>query len=315
MHLSQLNRWQWVAIGLFVGLIAGALANTVGGVDLDNPANSINTQRAFEDSILNPVVYWGVKYPQWKDVRVVRVYDPSRPSGLSYLVMGKHHARSPVRRPPRKPDPNFKVEYTDHLFRASQPYLPLNRQIADSAEPVRASANLFCRLAEALRLKEPEESKSVLGFLDQVRANNPGFTYSYQWWRRPRITMLVWTLGSVVVIGGVWPFIVCLLTHGKLFPPAPEKGIDLRKVSTGSPEPESKLFGAAAAGMDPLHRLEAELEARFSGSGAASSTEAATVDPDAKLTGEQPQAVAESPKVYEAKTDDYYPTQRQQRPK
>jgi hypothetical protein len=328
MSLASLRRWHWAAIGTTIGLIAGGIRANFDNLDLYN-ASGGERQAAFEQAVLTPVVYDGVTYPQWKDLYVLRVADPAANGGLRYTVIGQFHETSPYRTLKRGADGKPQLTWSEHFFKAPLPYVPLPTTALPQAAAVAApSLGGLARIAELLHLKEPEAPSSVLAFLDRVRAAHPGFSYSYHWWRRPRITVALWTAGMLLLVGGVWPFIASLIAFGTLLPPPREKRAPEPPRPAAAPAPpiqhaKPKVDEAALA---HLRELEAELEASLS-------AESATADKPARptskppapspspapqvLTGQRLEAAQVGPtesKVYEAKQDDFYPTERHHKP-
>jgi hypothetical protein len=328
MSLASLRRWHWAVIGTTLGLIAGGIRAKFDNLDLYNASGGEGRQVAFEKGVLTPVVYNGVSYPQWKDIYVLRVADPAAHGGLRYTVMGQYHESSPYRVLKRGADGKPEVRWSEHFYKAPLPYVPLTlTPLPQAAAP---SLGMLARIAELLRLKEPEEPGSVLAFLERVRLARPGFSYSYQWWRRPRITVAVWTVGMLAVVGGVWPFIASLIAFGTLVPPPRPK-----EPPPPAPRPQPVPPQAAQqarpkvdeAALAHLRELEAELEASLAAGTASADkpvgddvpptqTRASTPSPQV-LSGQRLEAVPAGPtetKVYEAKRDDYYPTERHHPP-
>jgi hypothetical protein len=326
MRFTTLRRWQYAVIGVILGSTAGAIRVYFQDLDLDNTTGGIGRQDLFERSILQPIVYDGISYPQWKDLYIVRVRDPSKESGLCYLVVGRYHESGQYRILSHTPDGKPDVKWSEHFFKAPEPYHPITPLPANAGQPTLPSLGPIARIAELLYLKEPEEPASVIAFLEQARAAHPGsFTYTYQWWRRPRLTIAAWTLGSLAVVGGIWPFIASLLAYGKLFPPPREKPVEPSQPAA-KPSPPAPPAAVSQAALEHLRELEAELEAGLSGAGVSSAQADGTgiASPPTSsaasprvLTGQRLEVAAGPPKddaVFEAKKDDFYPTERH-RPK
>ena len=322
MRFTKLSRWQYAVIGVILGLIAGTIRVYFQDLDLENTTGGIGRQDRFERSILEPIVYDGISYPQWKDLYIVRVRDPSKKSGLCYLVVGRYHESGQYRILSHTPDGKPDVKWSEHFFKSPEPYRSITPAPSKAGQLSLPSLGPIARIAEILYLKEPEEPASVIAFLEQFRATHPGsFTYTYQWWRRPRLTVAAWTLGSVIVVGGIWPFIASLLAYGKLFPPPREKPV-VPNQPASKPSPPPAPAAVSQAALEHLRELEAELEASLSGAGVsiaqvggtdvASPSTSPAVSPRA-LTGQRLEVVPEPPKddaIFEAKRGDFYPTER-----
>lgn len=107
------------------------------------------------------------------------------------------------------------------------------------------------------------EADTLLGFLKKVQATHPAWNirFTYAWWLEPKAQFAIWTLGGLLVIGGIWPFVVNLLSFGRLtHPPRPKKEADLSYV------PSVPEAAAAKATLDPaelaahIQELEKNLE-------------------------------------------------------
>jgi hypothetical protein len=66
----------------------------------------------------------------------------------------------------------------------------------------------------------------VREFLDALRAKRPNLKmpkYRYPWWEQPKFVVYTWTIGGLVVIGGIWPTVINLLVFRRFFRPKTEK--------------------------------------------------------------------------------------------
>src|SRR4051812_13610789 len=59
-------------------------------------------------------------------------------------------------------------------------------------------------LSEKLHLKDPDRADSALAYLKALKAQGR-VDFTYEWWRAPRVNMVMWMAGCLVVIGGIWP--------------------------------------------------------------------------------------------------------------
>ncbi len=327
--LQNLQRWHWVVIGIVVGIVIGTIKGNLDNVDLADVSGGMGQQDVFEKSILQPIVYDGVPYPQWQNVYVVRVDDPHRASGAAYTVLGKYHESGKYRIIERSSDGKPVVRWTERFYKAPSPYVPRSPIVGAMAQPaLKLELDGLRRLAEALHLKESEEPDSVISFLAKVQASQPGFSFQYKWWRRPRINFSVAILISVTAIGGVWPFVVNLLTYGKLFAPPREKPVKPSKPSVATKPSTPAKPAVTQADLTHLRQLEAEIEAKLAhhaGSAEGSiesvlqeTTTARSVVTAAPkvLSGERLEALPDEAKEaaeFKARKDDFYPTHRQHR--
>jgi hypothetical protein len=313
--MARLKRWQWIVIGLVVGLAAGMVAANFWGREVESLGSAINNQQRFEQS-LHPYKYRDEEVPRWKDVRVLRVNDPGGRNGMSYVVIGLNYTPSVSMGPRRTPEGKLDIRWVPTMYVAPSPYTPLTPVAA--AAPARAP--LLRRLAEWLQFKEPEEPNSVVDYLTAVGAARPDFTFTYQWWKRPRMTVATWTAGSVLVIGGIWPFLASLLAFGRLVPPREEKGIDLSKVRNTPTAPLQQRPTVTATDIDHLRQIEAAMAARLDTAQPAATPAptppAAPAPPPTRLAGGALEAAPEQHQPdaeFETKDDDFYPTEKRGR--
>jgi len=97
-----------------------------------------------------------------------------------------------------------------------------------------------------LPFKSPsgDEAPNMSAFLRDMKGQADWVSYKYAWWEEPKWTYTLWTIGCVVVIGGVWPSIIDLLIGAGLAKPrktkeekAAEKAY-LNRFGKGGREPE-----------------------------------------------------------------------------
>jgi len=154
---------------------------------------------------------------------------------------------------------------------------------------------------------------TVMAYLDHAR-----ISYRYAWWRDPKTAMTLWTGGSFVLIGLIWPTLLNLLAYGSIFQPAGEKGTDLSKVFSGSGRSKA---GAGLTDQDllALQTLESELESDLAQSAPAVVAPPASAPPKkpAELAATPVQAAAADHPTddgdFELKPTDYYPIARPKR--
>src|SRR5438105_392517 len=111
-----------MVIGLALGLIAGTIRAPFDDLDLYNASSGEGRQLAFERSLLEPISYDGVAYPQWKDLYVVRVEDRAGRGGLRYAVVGQFHEHGAQRAVAHAAGGKPAVRWTEHFFKAPLPY-------------------------------------------------------------------------------------------------------------------------------------------------------------------------------------------------
>ena len=156
-------------------------------------------------------------------------------------------------------------------------------------------------------------SGTVLDYLKTVK----GASFAYAWWRDPAWAIGLWTAGSFVVIGLIWPTLINLIAFGSFNQPKEEKGIDLSKVSSGT----SKSAPPKEVDLEAAAKMAAELEAKIKADAGAPSQhkpqKAAPAAPvlsggtlEADMTEQERQA-----KEFGKERDDFYPTERHVHPK
>ncbi len=180
------------------------------------------------------------------------------------------------------------------------------------------------RLFEKLRIKEPDPAGSVLDYLATIQAAT-GNGFEYYWWTQPRVRIAVWTAGSFVFFGLIFPTLVNIMVFGTLIRPKEEKAVSLKNVKA-TPQtaatPQSKV---TQGDWDQLKALEAELEKKLAGN---TVTDAAATPPEdfemeplekapPKLNEKTAEPVVVVPQTQEQhdfarKTGDFYPVERGQ---
>src|SRR5882724_11141819 len=158
-----------------------------------------------------------------------------------------------------------------------------------------------------------KDTGTVIDYLKTVK----GASFAYAWWRDPAWAIGLWTAGSFVAIGLIWPTLINLIAFGSFTRPKEEKGIDLSKVSSGS----SQHAAPKTLDLEAAAKMAAELEEK--------------IRADAGLPSPQPQAptiAAATPvltagaledtmteeqrraKEFGKERDDFYPTERHAHP-
>ena len=106
---------------------------------------------------------------------------------------------------------------------------------------------------------------SISAYLGEVKSKaNPELSYKYAWYRETWAVYLLWTSASMLLIGGVWPSAVSLMTGGGLGlrrEKSDEPEYDLSRYGKGKPESKpGARVGPSAAEMEEVRRLDEELE-------------------------------------------------------
>jgi len=229
----------------------------------------------------------------------------------TYAIAGVYYNGRPSANPKNN---QWEKVWHPYFFIAPYPYKP-TRQFAVSGTVPQIKPTLTDKLqtlAEKVHLKDPDPPDSALGYLKALKAQGR-IDYTYEWWRAPRVSMAAWIAGCLVVIGGLWPTLVNLLVYGTLSRPIEEKA----KLAKGSTTTTKAPAGPTDADLAQLKALEEELEAKLAAS--ASSTPLGPSDQPApaqlkKLTAKELEvaaaAKAAEDRLFAAKADDFYPTEK-----
>ncbi len=147
---------------------------------------------------------------------------------------------------------------------------------------------------------------TVANFLADVAGKDPSISYRFAWWATKPMTILLWTVGGLVVVGGIWPFVVNLLIGAGFGRPRPaEDEYDLSRFQS-----EADLNPAAVPNDEDglkLKALEEELSKNLEGGAFEQAPGAASPAPPMTLASEplQPAApVAEEDKDF---AGEFYP--------
>lgn len=160
--------------------------------------------------------------------------------------------------------------------------------------------------------------QTILTYLERVKAQHPHVRYRYAWERQPVWVYTFWIAGSVVMIGGVWPSLVSLLTGGGLGLTRDrheDNGYDLSRFGTGAESAAAAKSGPTVADAAQLASVEAELEQKLAGFAITGAADGGPAGPDhgqpRKLDGKPleaaPVAPAEEDKEYKG---EFYPVAR-----
>ena len=313
MRIAEFKRWQWIAISLVCGLAVGLVRQPLADADLNNYGNSLS-QVQFERALFQKIkLADGREWGRFKDPVVFKaqVQDPADPSRTkpAYVVFGSYHASSESEEGAGRWRASF--------FIADQPYKP----IFSVPPPVAGAAPAFSRrarsLAEAVRLKATEPADTVISYLERMQAAGR-VTFSYAWWREPRVSVVLWLLCSLAILGGLVPTLINLVVYGRLSQPPSEPASFL---SAADATPEAVRHGPSQQDLDRLNAMTDALEKKLQASAVSRSdiaAPAATPVPIRKLDATAVEVAAQhdsDSKEFGADKDDFYPTERHTHPK
>ncbi len=255
MRVEDLKRWHWIVIGLGLGLALG-YANARPAEHRMPKARQLLPPLEFEQALHAPAVGGN---PRIKDIVVYPVSD-----GLL------------VRMNLLTSEGGFggggggdKWNYQPAEIFALKPYKPYI--------PAQGLGRWQHSVNPNTPRKAPAPDYTVISYLRDVAQRNNKVTFRYAWWKEPKYVMAYWTLGMLVMVGGVWPFVLNLLIgagFGRKKEPEPDYDLDRFKS-----EEQAKVATVSAADDQELRahvdQLDHDLEASISGSAPASAEEQA----------------------------------------
>ncbi len=306
MRLERLHRWQWIFMGLVIGLIVAYVRQMYTDDVLSDYGNTMNTAEQFELSLSQD--YKGVRL--FKDLVI---YPIKLRGEQRFLVAGKFYPG----RPERQANGKIAAIWRPYCFIQEKPvYKPFNKleKLNKPGGP-----------DYALQWKAIT-NPSLLDFMNIMREAK-GINFRYAWWAEPKKSFSLWMGTGVLVIGGIWPFLVNLIAFGSLKAPPEEKGINLRKVkptATAASEVKVPKSAMTVQDMDQVELLASQLESNLAKAAADEPDDAAAAAAAAPTTGPAPikQLTAtvneraagfddhRDDKSFGANADDFYPTER-----
>lgn len=287
MNVASIRRWQWMILGLLAGAIYGYVREA--SADFTQDLASYNarriSQREFEAALTQKI--------------------QGRPC-LTDLVITPHHL------------PGTRQQ-TITLHVVSGLYCDGRTQIEEGQRALRwepayfVASTPYRTVAPSTRSADAKEFENVAAYLGSLSLREAvPFQYARWWWiTRPQF---VWTTVGFLLIGGVWPPVINLLTFGTMGRPRQARGISLRS-TPAAPAPHTK-----AADHSPddgaLAALEQALEASLADDAPAQpATTIAPSKPQIRVLDARDSmsasaiAVEAKPKDFGAEKEDFYPTE------
>jgi len=281
MSIRNVKRWQWILISLIIGAGFGYIQH-LPTADWRTAFGDTISQQHFEEGLVREQS--GLKW-----FRNVVVYPESIEDGnkrVRLLIVSGEYFDG------RLLEQNGKrvAVWNPRCFIAEGPYVPITPNARS------------------------KDTGTVIDYLKTVK----GASFAYAWWRDPAWAIGLWTGGSFVVIGLVWPTLINLIVFGSLGRPREEKGIDLSKVSSGRPHDGS----AKEVDLEAAAKMAAELEGKLG-------VDVAIPPPQQKVEKEKPATPVltagsleltmseeeRRAKEFGKERDDFYPTERHAHPK
>jgi hypothetical protein len=218
MAIRNVKRWQWILIGVLLGVALGYV-NQLPSTDWKQTYGEALTQHQFEQGLTKlqsetPWFHGLVVHPERVEAggKIVPIY----------VVAGEYYdGRQELQ------DGKRVAVWRPRCFVAETPFVP----VTPPADP----------LAE----------ETVLAYLKAV----PGVSFRYAWWQDPKWGVSLWVGGCTLVVGLIWPTVINLLVFGSLTRPREAKA-DLSKSADVEVPAVSPSFGGvggsdadAAAGV------------------------------------------------------------------
>ena len=287
MQIEKIRRWQWMLIALVVGgLIAGVRSFYGSDITISYP-NSINTQAAFERSLLLETA----NRRHFKDLKVFSIQLEGKPA---HAVCGEYFAgRAEFK------DDKRQAVWRDSWFAAPIPYEPT----LDLAQFSKPGGPDYAARYKAL------SNPTVVDFL-KILKEARNIDYTFAWWAEPKTAAILWVLTSLVVVGLVWPSIIYLIAFGSIFqPPAEKWNVGGATGATAATTPRNVDLSGVASMADQLEE-SLKQDARHHSDQAAAAAVAQA--PIRQLSSQAELAAIEAErqaKEFGQDKDDFYPTE------
>jgi hypothetical protein len=281
MLFQRITRWHWIAISVVVGVTLGGL-NRLNREDWSSTYGESLSKMQFAEAIARGST--GIGHLSHLVIYSEEIQLGPGNRQQVHIVSGQYD---------ESPSPN-----------ASRPA---------------ASATRVCFVAEIpfippIGAVSVPSSSTVLDYLDRMQ-----IPYIYAWWRDPKTAMSIWTTGSILLIGVVWPSLLNLLAYGSIFVPA-------AKVGVVADHPSGSSSGKSATPLSEqeraeLEQLQSEMTKNLENNPpdaaplAAMRSEAAPCELSVNPL-DSPTSVPDGPAIeFGIKQEDFYPTSRKPQPK
>lgn len=285
MKVQSIARWQWVILGVLLGLGLWSARRPDGQLPL--AGESLNNQHTFEQRLFSRIG----GQPLFKDVAVSRhviAADSAHPQPV-YLVTGKT-CDGTVK-------PDGKYHWNSAFYVARVPYRPTN-----------AAASFGVKLDSSLVFPRAGNEKTVVDFLRAAReAGNVQF--SNAWWRT--YPFWTWFDGSVLIVGILWPCVIDLIVYGRLIRPREKRPVSLVGVKGTS---AAKIPASTFASQTGTDDQAIDTQQPVADVAPVAST-ASVVRPLASDTPKAPVDDVKDHPSFQAKPEDYYPTEQRRKSK
>jgi len=281
MQFAALSRWHWIVIAVLIGLVIGLVRSAddgdLHGINVNGYGLILADQQQFENSLIQD--YEGTRLFSDPVIYPHRSTDAAGKPTLVYIVAGRYWDGHP-----REKNGKTVAEWLPRCFIATTPYKPRVGLSDGSGKVI-------------------QEFPTVIEFMGALR-NRYGVSCRYAWWA----VYPAWTsLGiCTVLIGGVWPIVINLLTWGRFTRPPEAKALSLWGVRAPKAPPSTPKPAVQYSGPDDL-----EEQLHSAATSNPTSEEAST--PNRLLATGPLDAVTQRPadeREFAADDDDFYPTER-----
>jgi hypothetical protein len=303
-------------VGLVVGFAIAQIRQMYTADVINDFGSSMNSSKQFEMALTDNFEYKGQKHPYFKDLTAYPLKHRDR---WTYVVTGMYCPG----RPERKANGGGAFVYRPSCFIQEK---PVYKPVMDLKTLNKPGGPDYAARWSAIA------NPTVIDFLN-IMHEAKGVNYRYAWWAEPKKSLMLWMATGLVVIGGIWPFLVNLIAFGSLKAPPEEKKVNLRKVkdtSSKTTKAEMSTAAATAADMNEVARMTSNLEEKLASTltektsedaadeAAAAAAAAAGPGPIKQLTATKLEICADldkkDDKAFGAGADDFYPTERKGKP-
>jgi hypothetical protein len=274
MDLLSLKHWHWVLIGLLVGLALGGAQTFWGPAYRDSTARTLS-QDLFEAALLG-------RSEEYSKLALsdLLVHPPDN-QGHQW-VTGRFVEDRFVVHPPTH---YLHMEGT-FKYPAALPY-----------QPKRSLSNI-------------SGGPSVREFLDTVARQRSGFDYRYAWYEQKNAVLASWTAGCVIIIGGIWPLALSLLTGERIGSGVGSIKIPWHLPPASKAEPLKATAASDPATVEKLETLIDDMQDQVTSAAQDVADKPAAATVVRQLSGDQePTVSAEAAPADKDYSGEFYPTE------
>lgn len=256
MGIEHINRLGWIIIGAIVGIVFMTIQSWN---HVDPPGTELVGASSFETAVfqLEPVS----QSPLIKQIVIQPPTYSEASSSNVQVVTFKRLFRSTK---------DQKLWWVDQKFIASIPYSPANRGRVT-----------------------PTPDMTVQTYLNKLTEQYPHIKYSTGWWLSPVNSVWVGALGGMLLIGGIWPTMLGLMSgagFGRKYNPKYKDDVPLWRMKS-RPSSTTARPTVSAADMAKVSNVANAYEsnlAQFATAGHASTASGPTTEPEVRKLDARP---------------------------